>query len=215
VSYTGPRRTIVVVDDNQDHRDLMREVLAPMDFVVLTATGGRDCLTLIEGTTPDLFLVDISMPDMNGWQLVTKLREIGQIGPVIMLSANIGDGVAAVPEDAGHNDAVAKPVDIRRLADKLASHLGLKWIYETDAPPLPVPAIRQPVKSPGTLHVQDLLRLGEIGYVRGIEAKLADLAANETHRPFAEELGVYVKAFDMAGYMKYLTRMETEETRNG
>jgi signal transduction histidine kinase/ActR/RegA family two-component response regulator len=215
VSYTGPRRTIVVVDDNQDHRDLMREVLAPMDFVVLTATGGRDCLTLIEGTTPDLFLVDISMPDMNGWQLVTKLREIGQTGPVIMLSANIGDGVAAVPEDAGHNDAVAKPVDIRRLADKLASHLGLKWIYETDAPPLPVPAIRQPVKSPGTLHVQDLLRLGEIGYVRGIEAKLADLAANETHRPFAEELGVYVKAFDMAGYMKYLTRMETEETRNG
>ncbi|RYE65438.1 MAG: hybrid sensor histidine kinase/response regulator, partial [Rhizobiaceae bacterium] len=57
VSYTGPRRTIVVVDDNQDHRDLMREVLAPMDFVILTAVDGPECLTLIEGVRPDLFLV--------------------------------------------------------------------------------------------------------------------------------------------------------------
>ncbi|RYE63041.1 MAG: hybrid sensor histidine kinase/response regulator, partial [Oxalobacteraceae bacterium] len=55
VSYTGPRRTIVVVDDNQDHRDLMREVLAPMDFVILTAVDGPECLTLIEGVRPDLF----------------------------------------------------------------------------------------------------------------------------------------------------------------
>ena len=47
--------------------------------------------------------------------------------------------------------------------------------------------------------------------MRGIEAKLADLATDQSHRPFAEELGTYVKAFDMAGYMKYLERMETQE----
>ena len=47
--YAGPRRTIVVVDDNEDHRELMREVLMPLDFVVLTAAGGTECLTLIEG----------------------------------------------------------------------------------------------------------------------------------------------------------------------
>ena len=155
------------------------------------------------------------MPGMSGWQLVAKLREAGLMAPIVMLSANIGDGAAAVPEDAGHNDAIAKPVDIRRLADKLASHLALDWIYETDMPLAIAPEPKSPVKSPGNIHLQDLLRLGEIGYVRGIEAKLADLAANETHRPFAEELGVYVKAFDMAGYMKYLARMETEEMRNG
>jgi 2-polyprenyl-6-methoxyphenol hydroxylase-like FAD-dependent oxidoreductase len=78
VSYTGPRRTIVVVDDNEDHRELMREVLAPLDFVVLTAGGGPECLTLIEGVKADLFLVDISMPGMNGWQLVERLRDAGQ-----------------------------------------------------------------------------------------------------------------------------------------
>lgn len=215
VSYTGPRRTIVVVDDNQDHRDLMREVLTPMDFVVLTASGGPECLTLIEGVKPDLFLVDISMPGMSGWQLVARLREEGQIAPVIMLSANIGDGATADTVGEGHDDTLAKPVNLRRLADKLASHLALTWIYDDEKPPAPVSAAKKPVKSPGTSHVQDLLRLGEIGYVRGIEAKLADLAANDTHRPFADELGLYLKAFDMAGYMKFLERLEKEETSDG
>ncbi len=214
-SYTGPRRTLVVVDDNQDHRDLMREVLAPMDFIVLTANSGPDCLTLIEGTTPDLFLVDISMPGMSGWQLVSRLREAGQSAPIIMLSANIGDGAAPVSEDAGHNDAIAKPVDLRRLADKLAAHLGLDWIYASDMPANVAPVPKKPPKSPGPADLQDLLRLGEIGYVRGIEARLADLATDESHRPFAEEAGNYIKAFDMAGYMKFLERMEAEETSNG
>ncbi len=215
VSYTGPRRTIVVVDDNQDHRDLMREVLTPMDFVVLTASGGPECLTLIEGVKPDLFLVDISMPGMSGWQLVTRLRAEGQTAPVIMLSANIGDGATADAAGEGHDDTLAKPVNLRRLADKLASHLALTWIYDDEKRPAPVSAAKKPVKSPGTSHVQDLLRLGEIGYVRGIEAKLADLAANDTHRPFADELGLYLKAFDMAGYMKFLERLEKEETSDG
>ncbi|AYD01964.1 ATP-binding protein [Neorhizobium sp. NCHU2750] len=215
VSYTGPRRTVVVVDDNQDHRELMREVLSPMDFVVLTADGGPECLTLIEGIKPDIFLIDISMPGMNGWQLVTRLREQGQAAPIIMLSANLGDGATADMSGEGHNDALSKPVNLRRLADKLASHLALTWIYEDEAPPPAAPAAKQPLKSPGTNHLQDLLRLGEIGYVRGIEAKLADLAADEAHRPFADELGHYVKAFDMAGYMKFLERLDREETSDG
>ncbi len=80
----------MVVDDNEDHRELMREVLMPLDLVVLTAVDGPDCLTLIEGIRPDLFLVDITMPGMSGWQLVTRLREAGQSAPILMLSANIG-----------------------------------------------------------------------------------------------------------------------------
>ncbi len=66
-SYRGPRRTIVVVDDNADHRDLMGELLAPLGFTVLAAASGAACLALVEHTKPDLFLIDISMPGMSGW----------------------------------------------------------------------------------------------------------------------------------------------------
>ncbi|MEB3047108.1 hybrid sensor histidine kinase/response regulator [Rhizobium mulingense] len=203
IGYDGSRRTVVVVDDNEDHREMMREILAPLDFIVLTAAGGTECLTLIDGIMPDLFLVDILMPGMNGWQLVSRLREAGQTAPMVMLSANIGDAAVLSDSDDSHNDTIGKPVDIRQLRDKLALHLGLKWIYADDAHAI-VEKTEAPILSPGPAHVQELLRLGEIGYIRGIEAKLSDLAKLEANRPFTEELRAYVAAFDMAGFMTFL-----------
>jgi len=210
VGYEGPRRTIVVVDDNEDHRELMREILSPLDFIVLTAAGGPDCLTLIEGIKPDLFLVDISMPGMNGWQLVSRLRENGQTAPILMLSANIGDAAAATDSDDSHNDAISKPVDIRQLRDKLALHLGLKWLYADASIPV-APKPPPPLKSPGIEHVRELLRLGEIGYVRGIEAKLADLAKLEENKPFTDALRAHVQAFDLDGFLNVLRSFDIEK----
>jgi hypothetical protein len=119
-----------------------------------------------------------------------------------MLSANIGDAAAHSGSDDSHNDAIGKPVDIRQLRDKLALHLGLKWVYADNAPP--IVKTEAPMTSPGTAHVQELLRLGEIGYIRGIEAKLADLAKTEANQPFTEELRSYVAAFDLNGFMSFL-----------
>ncbi|MGV1755756.1 hybrid sensor histidine kinase/response regulator [Rhizobium sp. A22-96] len=210
VGYEGPRRTVVVVDDNEDHRELMREVLSPLDFIVLTAAGGPDCLTLIEGIKPDLFLVDISMPGMNGWQLVSRLRESGQKAPILMLSANIGDAAAATDSDDSHNDAISKPIDIRQLRDKLALHLGLKWTYaDASAPAAPKPP--PPLKSPGIEHVRELMRLGEIGYIRGIEAKLADLAKLDENQPFTDAMRAHVQAFDLGGFLNALHAFDTEK----
>ncbi|TCN29511.1 ATP-binding protein [Sinorhizobium americanum] len=207
-SYKGPHRTILVVDDNADHRDLMREVLAPLDFTVLSAASGADCLALLEGTKPDLFLIDISMPGMNGWELVTKLREGGQTAPAIMLSANIGDGAAAGA--IGHSDTLAKPFGVRQLTDKLAIHLKLEWIHEGDVKDAPANG-KPTVISPGDQHVRELIELGEIGYVRGIEAKLTEIALNPENQPFAEAAGAYVRAFDLAGYDAFLKRLLPEE----
>ena len=217
VSYTGPRRTIVVVDDNEDHRDLMREVLAPLDFVVLTAAGGPECLTLIEGVRPDLFLIDIQMPGMNGWQLVERLRDARQTAPILMLSANIGD--APGPGGEGHDDTIAKPVDVRRLRDKLARYLGLDWIYADEQPGTaaaagPSAAAEQPAGSPGQAHIAELTRLSEIGYVRGIEAKLADLSKIKENSAFVDASRGFVQAFDLAGFAAFLKDVDAREVKN-
>jgi signal transduction histidine kinase/FixJ family two-component response regulator len=205
--YSGPRRTILVVDDNADHRNLMEEVLRPLDFTVLTARSAADCLSLIEGLKPDLFLIDISMPGMNGWELVERLRILGQSGPIIMLSANIGDGSASAQN--GHNDTLAKPFDIRQLADKLAHHMRLEWVYQGEM------TSKEPEKAailiPAETHVQELIRLGEIGYVRGIEAKLAEIARTPEHRPFTDAVRAYVQAFDLSGYDAFLKTMDPQE----
>ncbi|MDP9587615.1 hybrid sensor histidine kinase/response regulator [Shinella sumterensis] len=204
--YRGPRRTIVVVDDNADHRNLMEEVLRPLDFTVLTATSGEECLSLVEGLKPDLFLVDISMPGMNGWELVERLRARAQPAPVIMLSANIGDGTTA---RSGHNDMLAKPFNLRELTDKLALHMGLDWIYHDDA--ATDDRSKTSIVIPEEDHVRELIRLGEIGYIRGIEAKLAEIAGVPEHQPFAEAVRAYVQVFDLAGYDAFLKTMDRKD----
>lgn len=207
VSYTGPRRTIVIVDDNEDHRSLMREVLEPMDFVVLTAESGEECLQLVSELKPDLFMIDILMPGMTGWTLATRLRDLGQTAPMLMVSANIGDGSYLEGGTDAHNDTLAKPVNIRQMIDKLAAYLGLDWIYEEERSEERTDR-HSAIANPGLSHVEELRRLGEIGYVRGIEAKLADMEKHETHRPFVEALRAYVQAFDMTGYMEFLSQFE-------
>jgi signal transduction histidine kinase/FixJ family two-component response regulator len=204
--YRGPRRTIVVVDDNADHRNLMEEVLRPLDFTVLTATSGEECLSLVAGLKPDLFLVDISMPGMNGWELIERLRAQAQPAPVIMLSANIGDGTTA---RSGHNDMLAKPFNLRELTDKLALHMGLDWIYHDDA--ATDDRSKTSIVIPEENHVRELIRLGEIGYIRGIEAKLAEIAGVPEHQPFAEAVRAYVQVFDLAGYDAFLKTMDRKD----
>ncbi|MCM2291010.1 ATP-binding protein [Allorhizobium sp. BGMRC 0089] len=211
--YDGPRRTLVVVDDNEDHRDLMREALTPLDFIVLTAASGPECLTLIEGVEPDLFLVDISMPVMNGWQLVERLRNLGQSAPILMLSANLGDGAVREPGSSGHNDAIAKPVDVKVLRDKLARHLKLVWRYADEAPP-PPPAPPGLVIPPAA-DLADLKGLAEIGYIRGIDSKLAGLARDPAYLAFTEMLRPYIQSFDMAGLIQKLHTVMGDRADNG
>jgi len=201
--YAGPRRTIVVVDDNADHRELMRELLQPLDFTVLTANDGAECLTLVEDISPDLYFVDISMPGMNGWELVKRLRANAQAAPIIMLSANIGDGAGAAVSDAGHNDTITKPFDVRQVFDKLEAHLKLEWL-DADALEGAEDEPELSIVLPEPAHLSELRSLGEIGYVRGIEAKLAEIAMVPAHAPFVDLLRARVQAFDFEGYAKIL-----------
>jgi signal transduction histidine kinase/CheY-like chemotaxis protein len=212
LTYTGSRRTIVVVDDNEEHRELMREALSPLDFVVLTAISGPDCLALIEGARPDIFLIDISMPGMTGWELAAKLRAGGTTAPIVMLSANIGDGGIGAISGGDHTDTLAKPVNFRQLHDKLAALLGLDWVYATavSGPPRrSEPALR----SPGAGHIEELIRLGEIGFIRGIEAKLAELAKSDQNQHFAAVMTAHVKAFNIDAYLADLRTLEREDER--
>jgi hypothetical protein len=151
------------------------------------------------------------MPGMNGWELAARLREIGQAAPVIMLSANIGDRSAGALPGNDHNDTLAKPVDFRQLYDRLATWLGLEWVYAAPAPPESGDRREPAFRSPGADHVQELIRLGEIGYIRGIEAKLDALAKAGDNRHFAEVMTAHIKAFNIDAYLADLHNLEREE----
>ena len=212
LSYTGPRRTLMVVDDNEDHRELMRSVLMPLDFAVFTAASGAECLSLVEELKPDLFLIDISMPGMDGWTLAERLRGQGHAAPIIVLSAHIGD-ISTPAHEGLHNDTLAKPFDIRRLADVIGRHLGLDWTYRSDEP-APQVSSREDTSFtvPEPAEIGDLIRLAEIGYVRGLETRLQAIAARQQDDGFAERARPYLRAFDLEGLMAFLKSVADLET---
>ncbi len=84
-----PGKTILCVDDDRVSLRLLREILKPMGYKVLTAIDGKECLDLIELIRPDLILLDIRMPRVNGIEALEQLKKQGhETIPVILLTAD-------------------------------------------------------------------------------------------------------------------------------
>jgi signal transduction histidine kinase/CheY-like chemotaxis protein len=201
--YAGPRLTVVVADDDPTHRDMIREILTPLGFVVFDAVDGADCIAVADRTRPNLFLLDISMPGMNGWQLAQLLRRAGhQDAPIIMVSANALE--IAVEPDSLHNEYVIKPVDIPQLLTKIGSVLRIEWLYGPALPgndPTPGPVTRIPPQR----YLDELRALGRIGYIRGIRRKLEEIEGEEPdHGEFVTQMRTLVDNFDVDRYMAAL-----------
>jgi CheY-like chemotaxis protein len=155
-----------------------------------------------------MFFVDIRMPGMSGWDLVAALRDRGVAEPIVMLSANIGDGAGPASSDAGHSDALAKPFDLSQLLDKISAHLALDWTYAEGA--APKQAAKKKLKTPGVEHLRELANLGQIGHIRGIEAKLNELAGNPDNEPLVAALRGHMESFDFDSYAELIERVGHE-----
>ncbi len=214
--YAGQARTVLVADDDDAHRDLMCEVLRPLGFIVFTAADGLACLEMAAQTDPDLVLLDVSMPHLTGWEVATALRtRVAPSARIIMVSANAADmgrsDEARAAEANAHDDSCVKPVDLRALLEKIRALLALEWTFHSEAPEPPAVAA-VPVIPPSAGHLEELLALGQIGYVRGIQAKLQALAAESpAHEPFVKEMSDIVRTFDLNRYMAVLEALRTDD----
>ena len=208
--YDGPRRTIAVVDDNPDHRALVKDILAPLGFAVIEAENGVACLEAAAGLEPDLYLIDILMPGMNGWELAKALRDLGRRTPIVMLSANIGDKNLRPDGPAPQSAMLAKPFDVRQLLDLIQNLVGVEW-SETGKDTRASGRDSERIVSPGASHIADLIGLGEIGYIEGIESKLADLAKDPATGPLIAALKEHLTRYDFDGYREVLEGLEVHD----
>lgn len=118
-------RRILVVEDNPDNRILITDVLTSLDYEVLVAVDGEEGVNKASSEKPDLILMDISLPMMDGLTATRQIKASDGLGhiPIIALTAHamVGDRERAL--DAGCDDYVSKPIDLRELAGKLAQFL--------------------------------------------------------------------------------------------
>jgi two-component system cell cycle response regulator len=124
--------TVLVVDDIETNRDILKRRLEYLDFSVTTAKGGMEALAMLADKIFDIVLLDIMMPDFSGIETLREIRANPQFQhlPVIMVTAK--DEADTLPKclDIGANDYVSKPVNISILIARMRSQLSRKWAMD-------------------------------------------------------------------------------------
>jgi len=113
---------LLVVDDEEDLQQLLRTMLERRGYELLTASGGLQAIRLVYHERPDLILLDVMMPGMDGWETLKRIREMSTV-PVIMLTA-LGE-VAHIVQglQTGADDYIAKPFDREELTARIEALL--------------------------------------------------------------------------------------------
>jgi PAS domain S-box-containing protein len=126
-SLDAPAR-ILIVDDDLHNRHLLEVMLGPEGFLLLSAANGEDALAMVEKSPPDLILLDVMMPGMNGYQVAARLKgNPGTSGiPIIMVTALDDQDSRMLGLGAGAEEFLSKPVDRAELCVRVKNLLRLK-----------------------------------------------------------------------------------------
>ena len=204
--YAGARRKLLLIDDDASHLDIVQNLLRPLDFALFTAADGERGLSLARECRPDLAMIDVSMPGLNGWEVAAALRADAALAGlrIVIVSANAHEYSPGGIE-ANHDAFLIKPLDMQRLLECLALQLGFEWTGAAAEPVAETSDATAPELAPH--HVDDLYQLGLIGHVRGIQAKLREMEADPVNKPFAARMRTLVANFDLKRYMTVLEGM--------
>jgi len=125
ISMDGRHRRILVADDDPVHLNLVRDILMPIGFEILFAADGEACIEAARQHRPDLVVLDIAMPGIDGWETAHRIRaDIDAEVPILMVSANVHDFQRTRRPDDPHDDYLVKPYDVETLIQRVESLLS-------------------------------------------------------------------------------------------
>lgn len=178
-------RHILVVDDRAENRDVLVELLQPLGFRVSTAENGLQGLEKMRQDLPDLAIVDIAMPVMDGLEFLDRLRkdETLQTVKAIVSSASVARADRQMALNAGGDDFLPKPIEMEALLNCLAFHLQLEWLDNSSSR-----SVEDMLETivPSREIVAELLAIAQQGNSRGVREKIENLIRVENkYRHFA------------------------------
>ena len=117
--------TVLLVEDNEMNRDMLSRRLERKGFTVILAMDGEEGIARAQADTPDLILMDMSLPLLDGWEATRRLKAQPQTQsiPVIALTAHAMSGDREKALEAGCDDYDTKPIELPRLLEKMAALL--------------------------------------------------------------------------------------------
>jgi CheY-like chemotaxis protein len=203
--YAGPRKTVLVVDDQDDNRAMLVELFDAMGFETLEASDGAELLERAAADGPDLIVTDIAMPVMDGIEAIRRLRTLPTCAhlPVIAVSAHASMGGTDIQSRASADAYLNKPVDIAQLLQEAGRLLKLQWMSEQ---PRPGKAAAESMVMPPREEIEVLYRLAKGGNMRSIRARADHVRAmGSDYEPFARQLQVLADEFQSMAIVEFIT----------
>jgi len=200
----GP--TLLVVDDTPENIKLLDAILSPRGYVVVPASSGEEALAIAGHAPPDLVLLDVVMPGLDGYEVCRRLRDDAatRLLPVVMVTAS-GDHEKVRAIEAGADDFIQKPLDQAELLARVRSLLRIKSFQDELA------ELNRTLEARVAQQVADLERFGRL--TRFLSPQVAELVVAEgearlleTHR--SEIAAVFC---DLRGFTPFAETVEPEE----
>jgi signal transduction histidine kinase/DNA-binding NarL/FixJ family response regulator len=214
----GSSPQILIVDDDRNHCSMLSNLLQEIGCRTLEATDGKHGLQVATEQNPDVILLDLAMPNMDGFELMVHLQGNPQTRsiPIIVSSASVFEENRLRSLEAGATAFLPKPLQIDELLNRLRSLLKVEWIYAQSLPQQSPPQGEQVSGSEWILPSQDVLQqlyhLAMMGDISAIEGMLKELVEqNKQLTPFAAELSKLTANFQTGKIRKFLKSFVTTE----
>jgi PAS domain S-box-containing protein len=135
IGHAGTRKKILVVDDVPQSRAMLMDLLIPLGFDVLDAANGEEAIHRAHSLRPDLIVMDIAMPVLDGLEATRKMRQTPELArlPVFIASASASSEDESRSLAAGASVFIPKPIEREALLKAIGEHLAVEWIYEETA----------------------------------------------------------------------------------
>ncbi|MDJ0675936.1 MAG: ATP-binding protein [Calothrix sp. MO_167.B42] len=206
IGYQGEQKTILIVDDKWENRSVIVSLLEPIGFAVVEAEHGKEGLAKAKELQPDLIITDLSMPVMDGYQLLHQLRSEETLKhlPVIVSSASVSDMDRQRSLESGGDDFLAKPLQVQELFLALAKHLELVWEYEHNPSAMATDNLVETAISdvkfvaPEPEDLAILLSLTQQGRLKKLTEEATRIQQlNQEYAPFIEKILELTKSFQL------------------
>jgi signal transduction histidine kinase/CheY-like chemotaxis protein len=212
VGYEGERKRLLVVDDVPQNRAMLLDLLQDLGFIVAAAANGLECLVLLDGFRPDLILMDVMMPVMDGHETARQIRRMPGWAriPIIAVTAGASPEDERKSMDAGVDAFLAKPIDHDLLLRTIGKLLSLKWITEQPAPAAEA-GEEAGMAVPPAEEIEQLWRMTQIGNMRQIREQAAYLhGLDPAYAAFASRLDALAQGYHSKQLAAFVARFRTE-----
>lgn len=165
---------VLIVDDNSDNRFLLVNYLQPLGFIVEEASNGKTGLAKAEVFHPDVILLDLVMPLMDGKEMSARIRQHSELKNTKIFIISASSKIVLKTEEIDCQSFLSKPIDLKQLLQLLETHLELEWITE-DCSKGNTDAALPKIKVPSELELFELLELARLGDIETFERQLETL----------------------------------------